>query len=74
MDKTINPTYYGEKNSDVINFCLENNLNFVQGNIIKYVVRYKNKNGIEDLYKAQEYLSRLIESEEFEKFVNDIEI
>ena len=48
---------------DTIKFCLENDLDFLQGNIVKYVVRYKEKNGIEDLNKAMEYLKRLIESE-----------
>ena len=32
------------------------------GNIIKYVWRYNNKNGIEDLRKAKHYLEWLIES------------
>ena len=34
------------------------------GNIIKYVCRYKQKNDIEDLKKAQKYLKRLIIREE----------
>lgn len=37
-------------------------------NIIKYVVRENNKNGIEDIDKAKEYLSRF---EEFEKELNN---
>lgn len=32
------------------------------GNILKYTFRYKNKNGIEDLKKAQWYLGKLIQS------------
>jgi len=32
----------------------------LQGNIIKYVWRYRYKNGVEDLEKAQWYLNRLI--------------
>jgi hypothetical protein len=36
-------------------FIRENNLSFFQGNVIKYVVRYKNKNGIEDLKKIIHY-------------------
>ena len=36
-------------------FIRENNLSFFQGNIIKYVVRYLNKNGIEDLKKIIHY-------------------
>lgn len=37
---------------DVREFCI--------GNVIKYVWRYKNKNGLEDLKKAQWYLNRAI--------------
>lgn len=36
-------------------------------NIIKYVVRENNKNGIEDIDKAKEYLNRF---EEFEKGIS----
>lgn len=62
MDNKIKPTYYGNE-IDVIKFVMSNNLDFMQGNIIKYIVRYKNKNGLEDLLKAREYLDRLIEEE-----------
>ena len=58
----IKPSYYGT-GIDVIEFCLRNNLTFMQGNVIKYVTRYKSKNGIEDLEKAKEYIDRLIEFE-----------
>ena len=34
---------------------------YLQGNIMKYVWRYKYKNGSEDLKKAQWYLNKLIE-------------
>ena len=57
-DKT-KPTYYGT-GLDVIDFCQKNNLDFMQGNVIKYVTRYKEKNGKEDLLKAKEYLDRII--------------
>lgn len=33
---------------------------FCMGNILKYLIRAKKKNGLEDLYKAQKYLSWLI--------------
>ena len=36
-------------------FIMENRLNFFQGNVIKYVCRYMNKNGIEDLEKIIHY-------------------
>lgn len=40
-----------------------NNLDFWEGNIIKYVLRHRAKNGVEDLMKAQDYLSHLINLE-----------
>lgn len=41
-----------------------NHLGFHAGNVVKYVSRYKEKNGIEDLKKAKFYIERLIEMEE----------
>lgn len=61
----IKPDYYGKL--DVLKFCLENNIPFCEGNIIKYVVRYTKKGGVQDLKKAQEYLNRLIDSFEDKK-------
>ena len=34
---------------------------YLQGNILKYLWRYRYKNGVEDLYKAQWYLNELID-------------
>ena len=34
------------------------------GNVLKYMCRWKSKNGLEDLKKAQWYLNRLIETVE----------
>lgn len=59
INDKINPSYYGT-GIDVIDFCQKNNLDFMQGNVIKYVTRYKEKNGKEDLFKAMEYIERMI--------------
>lgn len=34
---------------------------FLAGNVLKYLSRYKDKNGVEDLKKARHYLDKLIE-------------
>jgi len=36
-------------------------LGFFSGNVVKYVARYREKNGVEDLKKARHYLDKLIE-------------
>jgi hypothetical protein len=72
IKRTVNydattPSHYKGKTIqvfDVLNEFLttEENHGFYVGNIIKYVVRFKGKNGKEDLLKAREYLNKLIDS------------
>jgi hypothetical protein len=60
----LKPVHYSaDNNNDVIRFCMDNHLSFAQGNVVKYVTRYQQKNGIEDLRKARQYLDRLISEE-----------
>lgn len=67
------PNYYKNENGkDLIeiykeNFTHEAYRGFMLGNIIKYITRYENKNGIEDLQKASEYIDRLISDSNKEK-------
>ena len=44
---------------------------FYLGNVIKYLWRYKHKNGIEDLKKAKWYLERLIKENEINESGKD---
>jgi hypothetical protein len=44
-------------------FIHKNGIGYMEGNVIKYVVRWRNKNGVEDLKKARHYLDLLIEME-----------
>lgn len=53
--------HYTAHGIEPIDYIVQNNMNFLEGNIIKYVTRYKLKNGLEDLKKAQQYLTWLIE-------------
>lgn len=41
-----------------------NGIGFFEGNVIKYVTRWKDKGGVEDLKKARHYLDKLIESQD----------
>ena len=62
----ISPNYYKE-GIQVTDFILSHNMEWCEGNIIKYVTRYKAKNGLEDLKKAKWYLEKLIKKIEEEK-------
>mgnify|MGYP001566805775 CR=1 FL=1 len=59
---TINhPPHYTTGKIEVIDFIADQELGYLDGNIIKYVARYRHKgNPVEDLKKAQWYLERLI--------------
>lgn len=61
-----NPPHYTRGGIEPLDYILQNNLGYLEGNIIKYITRYKFKNGLEDLEKAQFYLNKLIEGMENE--------
>lgn len=46
-----------------VEFIHKNGIPFIEGNIIKYILRHKQKNGLEDLNKAKHYIDLLIEQE-----------
>ena len=50
-----------------VEYITANNLSYLQGSVIKYVTRYKNKNGIEDLQKAIHFVKMMIQEEEDKK-------
>lgn len=60
----INPAHYKNLKIEPIEYIYNNKLGYHEGNIIKYISRYKNKNGIEDLRKAQWYIDDLIKRNE----------
>ena len=62
-DLINHPKHYVQGQIEPIDFINANNLDYLEGNIIKYVSRYKFKNGLEDLLKAQFYINMLIERE-----------
>ena len=66
MREQIGGTHYSDLAIEPIDFITANNLGFCEGNVIKYISRWKAKNGIEDLKKARWYIDFLIESIENE--------
>jgi hypothetical protein len=46
-----------------IDFIMGNNLPFAEGSVIKYICRWRLKNGREDLLKARQYIDFLLEKE-----------
>ena len=63
MSDSINPSYY-RKGIETTDYIQSHSMNYLEGNIIKYVTRHRAKGGLEDLKKAEWYLTRLIKQEE----------
>jgi len=60
-DKQIGGDHYKRYEIQPIDFIVKNNLGYREGNVIKYIVRHQNKNGVEDLKKAKHYLEMIME-------------
>ena len=60
-DVQVAGTHYKNKAIQPWDYIIANELGYLEGNIVKYVSRWKDKGGLDDLKKAQHYLAKLIE-------------
>ena len=60
MDDLINNPKHYTQGIECWDYIVSHKMGYLDGNIIKYVTRYKYKDGIKDLRKAKAYLERLI--------------
>ena len=63
-DNINSPAHYNQGKIETIDYIED--MNYLEGNIIKYISRYKYKNGVEDVKKAKWYIDRLIKNLEGE--------
>ena len=64
LKQQVGGDHYSKLAIQPVEYINKNNLTYLQGNVIKYVTRYKDKNGVEDLQKAKHYIDLLIELED----------
>lgn len=65
----IGGDHYKDKAIQPIDYIIANKMDFCSGNVIKYITRFKEKNGVEDLKKAKHYIDFLINQYENEKSI-----
>ena len=58
------PEHYRNKLIQPLEYILANDLDFCEGNVVKYITRWREKDGLQDLYKARVYIDTLINKEE----------
>jgi hypothetical protein len=57
----VGGSHYKDKGIQPWDYIAANDLGYFEGNIVKYVSRWQDKGGVEDLKKARHYLDKLIE-------------
>jgi hypothetical protein len=66
-DKQVGGQHYKDVSIEPWDYIIANNIPFLEGNIIKYLTRWRTKGGFADLQKASHYLEKLIEQNEIHK-------
>lgn len=62
--KQVGGSHYKDLVIQPLEYILKNNLGFCEGNIVKYITRYKQKGGIQDIDKVIHYAELLKKHEE----------
>ena len=62
-DYQVAGNHYREGKVQHWDFAAANNFDYFQGQITKYITRWKKKNGLNDLLKARHFLDKYIEIE-----------
>jgi hypothetical protein len=60
-DSQIGGNHYKGKAIQPWDYIVANNLGYLEGNVVKYISRWKEKGGIDDLRKVVHYAEKLIE-------------
>jgi len=63
LTKQVAGTHYKDLPIQPVEYIHANTIGYFEGNVIKYVSRWRKKNGIADLEKAKHYIELLIELE-----------
>jgi Protein of unknwon function (DUF3310) len=63
LEKQVAGSHYKDLPIQPVEYIHANALGYFEGNVIKYVSRWRKKNGIADLEKAKHYIELLIELE-----------
>lgn len=67
----VGGSHYKDMAIQPMQYNVRNNIGFAEGTVIKYVSRWRSKNGIQDLLKARQVLDMLIEEVQDDR-INDM--
>lgn len=61
LDVQVGGSHYKSMAIQPVEYSMWNDLNLAEGSIVKYVSRWRNKNGLEDLRKVSHWVDLLIQ-------------
>jgi len=64
MRDKINPSHYKQGKIEVIDFIIDQKMDYLTASVQKYIARWRFKDGVSDLKKARWFLDKLIEQED----------
>lgn len=74
LDRQVGGEHYSKGGIQPIHFTETNNLTFSEGNVVKYITRYKHKNGLQDLEKVDHYLDFIEKYSETDRCYSEVDI
>lgn len=57
----VGGNHYAKHSIQPWDYIVANNLGYLEGNIVKYISRWRDKGGVDDLRKVMHYTEKLIE-------------
>lgn len=71
LNDQVSGDHYKDKIIQPVEYIYMNGIGYMEGNVIKYITRWKEKGGVNDLRKAKHYIELLIELNEKKQALGD---
>tara|TARA_B110000908_G_scaffold8724_1_gene10795 strand:- start:410 stop:679 length:270 start_codon:yes stop_codon:yes gene_type:complete len=62
IETQVGGSHYKLMKIQPLEFIIANQMDYCEANVVKYISRWRSKNGVEDLRKARHYIDLLIET------------
>jgi|TARA_R110000822_G_scaffold209323_3_gene345278 capsule polysaccharide export protein KpsE/RkpR len=63
FETQVGGNHYMDMAIQPLEYIMANNMSYCEANVVKYISRWRSKNGLEDLRKAKHYIELLIQAE-----------
>jgi hypothetical protein len=72
LDHQVSGTHYKTLAVQPVEFIMSNQMGFCEGNVVKYVTRWRSKGGLADLQKARHFIQFIEEGEKYRRALHRV--